>query len=225
MEYKKPMRKESVGSQYYAFNKSDVNGNFDPSQYEDTIKTDTVKQIGTTENGESQPIYSSGQVYDTVSETSYIDLAVEVVAFDVNDLARMRGDEADSSGLMTSGKNVSRPFFAYGKVVKKTNNNFKYEWFPKCQLLENTDDISTKEESFSEQNDTVTIRCYAYDDLGNKKNYVDSEAKNFPAGLTEEKFFKKPIITKEDLVALTNPSTEEQTSTEENPGEQEKEGA
>lgn len=225
MEYKKPMRKESVGSQYYAFNKPDVNGNFDPSQYEDTIKTDTVKQIGTTENGESQPIYSSGQVYDTVSETSYIDLAVEVVAFDVNDLARMRGDEADPSGLMTSGKNVSRPFFAYGKVVKKTNNNFKYEWFPKCQLLENTDDISTKEESFSEQNDTVTIRCYAYDDLGNKKNYVDSEAKNFPVGLTEEKFFKKPIVTKEDLVALTNPSTEEQNPTEENPGEQEKEGA
>ena len=49
MEYKKPMRKESVGSQYYAFNVPDKNGNFDPSQYEETIKTDTVKTIGTTE--------------------------------------------------------------------------------------------------------------------------------------------------------------------------------
>ena len=117
----------------------------------------------------------------------------------------MRGDIADESGLISSGRNSERPYFAYGKVVKKVGGGVRYDWYPKCQLVENTDDIATKEENFSEQNDTVTIRAYAFNDEGDIKNYVDSEASNFPKDLTEEKFFTKPIITKEDLAAAITP--------------------
>ena len=113
----------------------------------------------------------------------------------------MRGEDVDDGGLISSGSSTQRPFFAYGKVVKKVGESYRYEWYPKCQLVENTDDISTQEESFSEQNDTVTIRCYAFDDLGHVRNYVDSDASNFPKGLTEDKFFTKPIITKADLTS------------------------
>lgn len=203
MKQKRPMIKESVGSQYYAFNTPNESGEFDSSAYEQTIKTDTVKTIGTTENAESTVVKASGKDYETVSQSSNVELAVEVVAFDPDDLARMRGDVVDDSGLISSGRNTKRPFFAYGKVVKKVGGGLRLDWYPKCQLVENTDDISTKEDSFSEQNDTVTIRCYAFNEAGDIKNYVDSEASNFPEGLTEEKFFTKPIITKEDLLALT----------------------
>ena len=203
MQTKKPMIKESVGSQYYAFNTPDESGTFDSSTYEATIKTDTVKSIGTTENAESTTVRASGKDYETVNQSSNVELAVEVVAFDPDDLARMRGDVVGSKGLISSGRNTQRPFFAYGKVVKKVGGGFRYDWYPKCQLVENTDDISTKEDSFSEQNDTVTIRCYAFNDEGDIKNYVDSESAHFPEGLTEEKFFTKPIITEADLTALT----------------------
>lgn len=201
MKTKKPMVKETVGAQYYAFNTPDEKGQFQANSenYEEVIKTEVVKNIGTTENGESTTIKASGIDYDTVARTSYVDLAVEVVAFPPDDLARARGDETDESGLISSKTNKVLPFFAYGKVVKKLGNAFRYDWYPKCQLVENTDDIATSEESFSEQNDTITIRAYAFDTEGHYKRSIDSEASNFPEGITEEKFFAKPILTADDL--------------------------
>lgn len=205
MQTKRPMIKESVGSQYYSFNTPTETGDFDPATYEATIKTDTVKSIGTTENAESATVKASGKDYETVNQSSNVELAVEVVAFDPDDLARMRGDNVSTNGLISSGRNTKRPFFAYGKVVKKVGGGFRYDWYPKCQLVENTDDIATKEDSFSEQNDTVTIRCYAFNEAGDIRNSVDSESTKFPEGITEEKFFTKPIITEADLTAIVTP--------------------
>ena len=130
-------------------------------------------------------------------------MEVENVAFDPDDLARMRGETIDNNGLVTSGHGGLRPFFAYGKVVKKFNDGFRYEWFPKCQLVENTDDINTEEDSFSEQNDTVTVRAYPFNEAGDVKTYVDSDMTKFPENLTEDKFFDKPILTPADLTAAT----------------------
>lgn len=215
MKTKKPMLKETVGAQYYAFNKPDTDGNVDYSNYEETIRTDVVKSIGTTENGETTTVRASGKDYSTFNSLSSIDLASEVVAFPPEDLLRMRGDEL-KDGLISSGGTEERPFFAYGKVVKKVGGGVRYDWYPKCQLIENTDDIETSEDSFSEQNDTVTIRAYAFNEKGQIKNSVDSEVTGFPTGLTEEKFFAKPIITAEDLAnAIT--STPDNTPEDETP--------
>ena len=177
MKNKKPMIKETVGSLYTAFNTPNEQGEYDSSTYEETIK-----------------------------KASSIDMAVEVVAFDPATLARMRGeDTSDNGGLILSGAPSRRPFFAFGKVVKKIGGGVQYAWYPKCQLVENTDDIATSEDTFSEQNDTITIRAYAFDDNKQKKSYVDSETEHFPEGLTEEKFFAKPIITAADLAAAVAP--------------------
>lgn len=204
---KKPMLKETVGSLYYAFNTPTESGEFNAGTYENPVKSDVVKNIGTTENSENTTIRASGTDYETVNQTASIDMAVEVVAFDPADLARMRGDDtSDTGGLILSGAPSKRPFFAFGKVVKKVGGGVQYAWYPKCQLVENTDDIGTSEDTFSEQNDTITIRAYAFDDNNQKKAYVDSETTNFPEGLTEEKFFTKPILTKSDLVTAVAPS-------------------
>ena len=55
-----------------------------------------------------------------------------------------------------------RPFIALGFPNLKKGGGVKYTWYPKCQLIENTDDIATSEETFSEQNDTLTFRAYAF---------------------------------------------------------------
>lgn len=207
MNTKKPMIKETVGSLYAAFNTPAQDGSFS-STYEETIKSDVVKNIGTTENAENTTVRASGTDYETVSQTSSIDMAVEVVAFDPATLARMRGDDtSDTGGLILSGAPAKRPFFAFGKVVKKVGGGVQYVWYPKCQLIENTDDIATSEDTFSEQNDTITIRAYAFNDADQKKTYVDSETDTYPEGLTEEKFFTKPILTAADLVAAITPGT------------------
>lgn len=203
---KRPMMKETVGAQYYAFNVPDEDGNVDLENYEQTVKTDVVKQIGTTENGETTTVRASGKDYANFNNISSTDLAVEVVAFPQEDLARMRGETIDEGGLNSSGGVKERPYFAYGKAVKLVGGGVRWDWYPKCQLIENTDDIATSEESFSEQNDTVTIRAYEFNDKGDNKNYVDSTMTNFPEGLTEEKFFEKPIVTKEDLASAITPT-------------------
>lgn len=199
---KKPMIKETVGALYYDFNTPTAAGEFNPETYEEeVVKSNVVKNIGTTENAEAVTVKASGEDYETVSQNQYIDMAVEVVAIDPGDLARMRADVISETGLNRSGRTARRPFFAFGKVKKMVGGGVEYAWYPKCQLIENTDDISTQEESFSEQNDTVTIRAYSYNTEGDKRTYVNSEMKNYPEGMTEDKFFAKPILKDEDLTA------------------------
>ena len=204
MTNKKPMIKETVGAAYYAFNTPDENGEFNPSTYEATVKSPVIKSIGTTENAESSVVRASGSDYATSSRTSSVELAIEVVAFHPDDLAKLRGENVDESGLISSGRPAERPFIALGFPILKKGGGVKYTWYPKCQLIENTDDIATSEETFSEQNDTLTFRAYAFNDDKDIKNYVDSEATNFPTGLTEEQFFTTPIITKADLDEAMN---------------------
>lgn len=208
---KRPMVKESVGALYYAFNAESENGEFDPENYEEeVVKSEVVKNISTTENAESVIVRASGKVYETVSSNEYIDMAIEVVAIDPTDLARMRNDKIGKTGLNRSGGSKKRPFFAFGKVKKLLNGGVEYAWYPKCQLVENTDDISTREENFSEQNDTITIRSFDYNNEEDKKTWVNSEMSNFPKGLTEEQFFAKPLLTDEDLDAAITPAQENQ---------------
>lgn len=204
MTNKKPMIKETVGAAYYAFNTPDGSGEYSPSTYEATVKSPVIKSIGTTENAESSVVRASGTDYSTSSQTSSVELAIEVVAFHPDDLAKLRGDNVDTDGLISSGRPSARPFIALGFPILKKGGGIKYTWYPKCQLIENTDDIATSEESFSEQNDTLTFRAYAFNDDKDIKNYVDSEATNFPTGLTEEQFFTTPIITKADLDEAMN---------------------
>ncbi len=58
-------------------------------------------------------------------------------------------------------------------------------------------------EKFSEQTDTITIKAYPFNENKDIKAMVDSTMASFPTGLTEEKFFAKPILTKEDLKTAT----------------------
>ena len=204
MNTKKPMIKETVGAAYYAFNTPDESGEFNPSTYEATVKSPVIKSIGITENSENSVVRASGSDYATSSQTSSVELAIEVVAFHPDDLAKLRGENVDNDGLISSGRPADRPFIALGFPILKKGGGVKYTWYPKCQLIENTDDIATSEETFSEQNDTLTFRAYAFNDDKDIKNYVDSEATNFPEGLTEDLFFSEVIVTKSDLDEVLN---------------------
>lgn len=194
---KKPPIKETVGAQYICFAtaKEEWDGTFEA----EVEKTETVKSVKVTENGESTSVYASGKVYDTDETVSGVDIEVENIAFVTETLAKMRGDVVDEGGLVLSGGKGIRPYFAYGKVVIMRGGKVRYEWYPKCKLAENSDNANTSEEKFSEQTDTVTIKAYPFNDAGNIKAMVDSTMTSFPVGLTEDKFFAKPILTKEEL--------------------------
>lgn len=197
---KKPAIVETVGSQYLCFTTGDdVVTTFTGKYEEEVEKTDTVKKVKVSANGGSTDAYGSGKVYDTDSTTTSKDIEVEVIAFPADTIAKALGNKVDEGGLILAGADRGKPYFAYGKVVQKKHGHFVYEWYPMCKMMEVTDETSTKEEKFSEQTKTVTIRAYAFNSDGDFSASVDSEGKNFPATLTEEKFFAKPILTPEDL--------------------------
>ena len=196
---KRPPMKETVGAQYICFAKETEEGEFDGTYETDVEKTEVVKTVKATVNADTGDSYASGKVYDSDTPTKSIDIETEVIAFPEDTLAKMKGDSVDAGGLILSGSNSQRPFFAYGKVVKLRHGGYRYEWYPKCKLTENSDDISTSEDKTSEQTDTIKIRTYPFDDAGNiVAKITESSA---PEGITEDKFFAKPILTKEDLAA------------------------
>lgn len=196
---KRPPMKETVGAQYICFEKETEEGEFDGTYETDVEKTEVVKTVKVTVNADTGDSYASGKVYDSDTPTKSIDIETEVIAFPEDTLAKMKGDSVDAGGLILSGSNSQRPFFAYGKVVKLRHGGYRYEWYPKCKLTENSDDISTSEDKTSEQTDTIKIKAYPFDDAGNiVAKITESSA---PEGMTEDKFFAKPILTKEDLAA------------------------
>lgn len=194
---KKPARKQTVGAQYLCFANAAETGDYDGTYEADVEKTEVVKNVKVTENSDANDSYASGKVYDSDTPTTSIDIEVEVIAFPDDTISRMRGDTVGESGLILSGGNSERPFFAYGKVVMLKNGKCRYEWYPKCKLTENSDDIATSEEKSSEQTDTIKIRAYPFDAAGNIVCKVTESTA--PEGLTEEKFFAKPILTGADL--------------------------
>lgn len=201
---KKPAIKETVGAQYVCFNKMDENNDFTTTFEDGVEKTEVVKSVKITENAETSNTYASGKVYDSDTATSTIDIETEVIAFPDDTLAKMRGDNVNEGGLILSGGNRVRPFFAYGKVVKLKGGKVRYDWYPKCKLSENSDDTSTKEDKASEQTDTIKITAYPFNSDGDIVAKVSSDV-NFPENLTEDKFFGQVIMTQADLTKVTTP--------------------
>ena len=197
---KKPPMKETVGAQYICINIMDDNSQWTNQFKTDVEKTEVVKTVTVTENAETSTVYASGKVYDSDTAVATTDIEVEVIAFPDDTLAELRGDLVDDGGLILSGGSRPRPYFAYGKVVMLKGGKVRYDWYPKCKLAENSDDASTKEGSFSEQTAKIKITAYPFNEDGDIVAKVSSEV-NFPDGLTEDKFFAKPILTKEDLTA------------------------
>lgn len=192
----KPPIKETVGAMYVCFANM-TNGEFDGTYESDVEKSEVVKSASVSENMDQADVYASGKAYDNANKITYVDISTDVIAFYESTRAKMRGDTVDSTtGLVLSGGG-ERPFFAYGKVVKYKGGKDRYEWFPKCKLVENSDEASTSEETFSEQTDSLTIRAYPFDDAGNIKSMLTYD--NMPEGMTEDKFFAKPVLTAADL--------------------------
>jgi phi13 family phage major tail protein len=156
-------------------------------------------------------VYASGKVYDSESVTATYAIETEVIAFADETLAKMKGDNVSTGGLILSGGNRVRPYFAYGKVVELKGGKVRMDWYPKCKLTENSDETKTKEESYSEQTDTITITAYPFNEDGDIVAKVSSEV-NFPEGLDEDKFFAKPILTQEDLAAAISTNTTKTTT-------------
>ena len=96
---KRPPRKETVGAQYVCFATASEDGEFSGQYEEDVERTAVVKNVNVTENGENSDVYASGEVYDTDTSVAADTIEVEVIAFPIETLAKMRAATVGSGGL------------------------------------------------------------------------------------------------------------------------------
>lgn len=212
---KKPPMKETVGAQYVCFDSSVTTGEYTGAFEPDVIKDETVRSITVTESSETTPAYASGKLYNSDTNTPSAEIDVEVIAFSDETVDRMRGDTVDeTTGLVLSG-NGNRPFFAYGKIVRLKGDKYRFDWYPKCKLSENTDQAETSEGSPTVQTDTLKIVAYPFNANNNIKVKISNAEKEFPEGLTEDLFFSKPILSVADLTALLSSAPAETNLDEE----------
>lgn len=196
---KKPMIKLTVGALYYAHNEMTEDNDFNPKGYKEVIESPVIKNVSVSEEGESTNVYSSGDIYDSPYQASGTNIDVEVIAFDPEDLSIIRGEKISENGLIFSGGSKTRPFIALGYPELKSNNKFRYVWYPKCKLIENSDEVATSEESFSEQTDTLTFQAMPFNSTGDISIRLDTETVK-GEGITKEEFFKQVIVEEADFV-------------------------
>lgn len=195
-----PPLKLTVGAQYICFNTMGVDGTWTEA-FEDTIyKLPTVVDVEFKDNTDSYDAYASGDVYESDTAISSVDISETNIAFPDSLLAKMRGDTVDG-GVVLSGGRGTRPYFAYGCPIIKKDGTLDMRWYPKCKLTENSDKTSTSEESYKDQTDTVTIRAYGFNDNDDKAVRVLTSETDTSA-ITQDKFFGAVLTTSAAAKAL-----------------------
>jgi len=182
----KPFRSVGVGALYQCF--EDAVGTNGYS--EDVYKSEALVKIGVSEQGKLDPVYGSNKVYDNDVISSPPTLAIEALAYDPANLARMRGN-AVSGGFVTHNRYDEGEYFAQGVVYPKRGGHSKYVWYPKCRMIDTSKDHETaSKDSTSSQNRTVNVQTYEFNDDGDWQIDYDTELLTEGAApLTEAEFF------------------------------------
>lgn len=198
----KPSRKLTVGAQYICMVVPDENGEFQPEYETEVLKLPTLVDVDFSDVTDPYNTYASGDLYESESPISAVEIAETNVAFPDALVEKLRG-HAVVNGVALGGGPANRPYFAYGTVIKKKNGTLDLRWYPKCKLTENSDKTETSEESNKDQNDTIKLKAYSYNGKGNC--YIRALTENEALkNLTEEQFFEKPLLTAEEVNALVS---------------------
>lgn len=191
---KTPPVKLTVGSQYICMNNMDTDGNWTEDFATDVTELPTVVSVEVTDNADAYESYASGAVYDADTPITTQEISEENIAFPTILLANMRGEDIDEAGVTMGGGFGSRPYFAYGMAINRKDGSWEYRWYPKCKLIENTDTNETSEASHKDQNESVTIRAYGFNDKGNTYvRAITSEAGM--SKMTAAAFFAAPLLS------------------------------
>ena len=198
-----PSTKYTVGSQYICFDSMDEQNEWTQTFESDVVELPTVIDVDIKDNTDAYDRYASGALYEADSPVTSQEITETNIAFPPMLLAKMRGEEVDEAGIVLGGGHGARPYFAYGCAIVNKDGSRELRWYPKCKLRENSDKTETSEENHKEQNDTVTIKAYGFNDNGN--TYIKAiTSEDGMAGMDEDKFFAAPVLTIDAAKALLN---------------------
>lgn len=205
---KKPSTVETVGDQFIDFNTPDENNDWTKTYDADVSEYPTVTTIEVTDNTDSYDSYASGKIYESDAPVTSKDIKVTNIAFDTLTIEKMKGSDIDGGAVLSGGYGKQRPYFGYGVDIINKDKTHEFRWYPKCKLTENDDSTETSEDSHKDQTRELTIRAYGFDDAGHIELKCLTSEKGFE-NVTAEKFFAKPLLTLEEVKALSTAKTAE----------------
>lgn len=194
----------TVGSQYICMNTMDSDNQWTQNFSESVTELPTVINVEIKDNSDAYDTYASGAIYDSDTPVTSQEISEENVAFPAVLLAELRGETVDGGAVLGGGYGV-RPFFAYGCVILNKDGSKELRWYPKCKLTDNNDRSETSEENHKDQNGTIAIKAYGFDNDGHtnvKAMITDTQLAN----VTEAKFFAAPLLTIAAVKALNTVS-------------------
>ncbi|MFA6718333.1 MAG: major tail protein [Prevotella sp.] len=196
----KPSIVITVGAQYICLDTPDKDGSWTDKYAEEVTKLPTVVSAEVKDTTDSYDAYSSGNVYDTDTDVLSEEISVENIAFPAQLVAKLRGDTVDS-GIIMSGGLRTRPWFAYGIPIINKDGSKLLRWYPKCKLTDNDDKTETSEDKHKDQNKTLTIKAYQFNDAADIKVEMDTSDEAAKM-VTEDTFFAVPLTTFDAAKAL-----------------------
>ena len=197
-----PPVRHTVGSQYICMNTMSAENEWTTTFASDVTELPTVIDVEISDASDAYETYASGAIYDSDSPVTSQEISETNVAFPAVLLSTLRGEEVDSGVILGGGYGV-RPYFAYGHIILNKDGTKEFRWYPKCKLIENSDRAETSEANHKDQNSTVTIRAYGFDDDGHTfVKALTSEAAM--EDLTAAQFFAAPLLTIAAVKALVN---------------------
>lgn len=202
---KHPSTKLTVGSQYICMNTMTSDYQWTSTFESDVTELPTIVSVEISDNTDAYDQYASGAIYDSDAPVTSQEISETNVAFPATLLAELRGEEVDSGVVLGGGYGI-RPYFAYGCVIVNRDGSKEFRWYPKCKLTENSDSTETSEDSHKDQNDTVTIKAYGFDEDGH--TYIKAlTGEEDMEDMTAAAFFAAPLLTIAEVKAAVPAST------------------
>lgn len=189
----KPALIVTVGAQYICMNTPAVDGSWTDTFETEVSKLPTVVSVEVKDTTDSYDAYASGKVYDTDTDILSEEISTENIAFPAQLVAKLRGDTVDS-GVIMSGGLRTRPWFAYGVPIINKDGSKLLRWYPKCKLTDNDDKTESSEDKHKDQNKTLTIKAYQFNDAADIKVEMDTSDEAAKM-VTEDTFFAVPLTT------------------------------
>ncbi len=180
----------SVGNAYF----SDAEG-------KEVVSVPSIKQIGIKEDKAEKKLFGSGKVYEVISQTSSTQITVDAIALPQDMVLKYQGRTTD--GAASEQKTTDRlAEFSFGYSVSYKSGKKAFKWFPRCQMTQADETVSTTTDDVTEPNRQYVITAIPLDNNVVRVEYdqtLEKEGKE----VKEEQFFSKVLKSAAEVKTAT----------------------
>ena len=186
----------TVRAQYYCLITGfDDNGK--PVYDEKVYKNEALVNVKPAVTAPTLDIWASGKLFDQRLKRKATALEVTAIGMPKEIFNPAQGIET-VGGFAFEKEKPERKHFAWGYVVEFDDGSYGFRWYGDCVMGQFDGESKTETNDLNEPNSVYSFLAVPHN--GNTKtDYFTGDVAEGETALTEEQFFKAPILCKEDI--------------------------